>query len=387
MNIKRISVVAFLFFVIITTFCYGEMFSTTDGGFALDFPEGFQVVESNQTDSFYFKHSQLPVDVVLRIYPLERYQSVPSALDQVYKQLSADGSYQVVDWRNTECRLGTFKFGSDNNAFEGWSAGVKLPLEQGILVLLVYTEEKYANQLAQFEVSIVDSLCIDRGSFYEPGIVTTYAFLPEGDLPVSVNIAGKKIDTAIDKIDEEAAKFVIEREFAVLTLYVNSEKRDAAWQRYYRMIYRDSYKRFKRAAFAIYNELWPLAQEKQPDNPDFALAQMLLQWTQKFEYVRDKKTSDFSPLPTVFQNAGSDCDSRAMLLAVLMSHMNYKTMVFISPEFQHAFFGIAIKGQGAHLTVENTSYLLGETTASVALGLVPQDMSEISKWMHVLNVE
>ena len=58
-------------------------------------------------------------------------------------------------------------------------------------------------------------------------------------------------------------------------------------------------------------------------------------------------------------------------------------MLFISPHFSHAFFGIDIEGKGARLEQDGTNYLLGETTAQVDLGLVPQDMSDSTKWFGI----
>lgn len=379
MKLRRFSVVLTLLFLIFSFSSYAEIFSSADAGFALDLPEGFALTNQDGNTSFQFVHTQLPVEVIVKIYPLSRYEKSAKALDGVYKQLSAEGSYQNVEWRNSDCQLGTFAFGQK----EGWSLAAALPLEKGILVLLVFTDNQYAKQLAQFEVSIVDSLCIDHGSFYSPGPVTSYAYPPEEETEVTVNIAGKNISTSFNKIDEEANRFVIEREFAVLSMYVQSSMRNAAWKRYYRMIYRDAYKRFRRASFDIYNALYEDFSKE--ENKDLALAQMLLSWVQNFEYERDRSTSDFAPLTQVFENRGSDCDSRSMLLCILLSQMNYDTNLFISAEYQHAFFGINIEGKGAHLSAGGKKYLLGETTAKVNIGLVPQEMSEISKWMSVLE--
>ncbi len=379
MKLQRFSVLFLLLLFLFSYSGFAEIFSSSDAGFALDLPEGFALTNQDGNTSFQFVHTQLPVEVIVKIYPLSRYEKSSKALDGVYKQLSAQGSYQKVDWRNSDCVLGSFGFGQK----EGWSLAASLPLEKGILVLLVFTDSQYAKQLAQFEVSVIDSLCIDHGSFYSPGPVTCYAYPEEEETEVSVNIAGKTISTKFNKVDEEANKFVIEREFAVLSMYVQSSMRNAAWKRYYRMIYRDSYKRFRRAAFDIYNTLYE--DFTKAENKDLSLAQMLLSWVQNFEYERDRTTSDFAPLFQVFENRGSDCDSRSMLLCILLSHMNYETNLFISSEYQHAFFGINIEGKGAHLTAGNKKYLLGETTAKVNIGLVPQEMSEISKWMSVLE--
>ncbi|NLM00710.1 MAG: hypothetical protein GX220_04575 [Treponema sp.] len=374
-----------LFLIIFMFSCpvFSEVFINEQETFAIDFPEGFAILQNDGDDSFHFRHTQLPVDTILRIYPLSRYTKASEAMDGVMKQLKAECSHQELIWRNSVCCLGTFNFNNKQN--EGWAFSVELPLEKGILVLLVYTQMQFSKQLAQFQVSILDSLAIDRGSFYSPGPVTTYAYPSEGDKIQKISIAGIEIETQIGIADEEACRFVIEREYAVLSMYVQSKMRDAAWQRYYKMIYRDSYSRFRKPAFDIYNALFPLALKQNSENPDFSFVQMLLSWTQDFEYTRDRANSDFSPLPVVFANGGSDCDSRAMLLSVLLSHMNYKTMLFISPEYQHALFGIAIDGKGARLKVGDTNYLLGETTAKVALGLVPAEMSDIKKWLPMLG--
>lgn len=381
MKIKTFLSLIIIFFPL--SFLSAEYFGNADNTFTLDFPEGFAIAQQNGDDSYHFKHTQLPVDVILRIYPLSRYNSSESAIDNVCEQLQAEISHQSYTWRNTNCCLGTFNF--SNGAKEGWALSVELPLEKGILVLLVYTDKAQGKALTQFQISILDSLCIDRGSFYEAGPVTSYAFPPEGKKECKIHIEGMEIETSIDIVDEEANKFVIEREYAILNMYVQSKMLNEAWKRYYRIIYKDSYHRMRKAAFDIYNEIFPIAVERNKENPDYELAQILLSWVQKMKYKRDFSSSDFSPLPKVLCEGDSDCDSRSLLLAVLMSQMNYKTMLFVSPEYQHAFFGIDIEGKGAHLKVGNTSYLLGETTANVALGLVPQDMSDMNKWMGMLN--
>ena len=152
------------------------------------------------------------------------------------------------------------------------------------------------------------------------------------------------------------------------------------------MIYRDAYKRLEKAAFTLYNVLESeVRAENEGTQADRAraLAQKLLSWTQTLPYERERTASDFTGLIDTLQGSGSDCDSRALLLAVLMAHMNYNTMLFISPQFSHAFFGIDIAGTGARLEQDGTNYLLGETTARVDIGLVPQDMSDSTKWFGI----
>ena len=119
MKLRRFSVVLTLLFLIFSFSSYAEIFSSADAGFALDLPEGFALTNQDGNTSFQFVHTQLPVEVIVKIYPLSRYEKSAKALDGVYKQLSAEGSYQNVEWRNSDCQLGTFAFGQK----EGWDTG------------------------------------------------------------------------------------------------------------------------------------------------------------------------------------------------------------------------------------------------------------------------
>ena len=49
--------------------------------------------------------------------------------------------------------------------------------------------------------------------------------------------------------------------------------------------------------------------------------------------------------------------------------------------------GIAIDAPGAKMAVNNTNYLVGETTAPVAIGLIAKDISVITDWIPVVFPE
>ena len=124
------------------------------------------------------------------------------------------------------------------------------------MVLLCYAP-KSKNGCEQFIISTINSLCIDSEYLNSPGIVTSYAFPPEGRKAISLQIGGKQIKSSLDKSDEEAAKFVVDLEYAVLNLYANHKMWKEAWQRYYRMIYRDNAGRLEQTAADVYNAVYP----------------------------------------------------------------------------------------------------------------------------------
>ena len=106
-------------------------------------------------------------------------------------------------------------------------------------------------------------------------------------------------------------------------------------------------------------------------------------WTQDFDYQRKQDSSDFNDLSSVLQNLGSDCDSRALLLCVLMEHYGVRTELFISGIYSHALFGVDLPYPGARITVDGTDWLLCETTAPVDMGLVAKEHSETANWIPV----
>lgn len=384
------SVFIFLLSVILPVCVYSEDVRDSDFGYSLDIPEGYQVAEYTPDGmSYRFVHDRMPVNLLLKLYSKGEYDNSKNALDGTLKKLSAVYDIDTFTWRNEPCAIASMEMTLPMNEtkYSGWSISVVLPENNAILVLVCYADFEIANDCQQFIISTLNSLCIDRGSYYAPGIFTTYAFPSQGTKKITLKINGKEIQTEIDKDDEAASKFVIDCEYAVLSLYANNDKWQDAWVRYYKCIFRDSYSRLRKVSFDINSALIPLAQKENKDNPNYAMNEMLLDWVQNFSYERqnqDSKKSDFENLPAILCGAGSDCDSRSTLLCVILGNMGIKTSLFISREYSHAIYGVTFDIPGAKINVSGTDYLLCETTAKgVKPGLIASDMNDTEKWIPV----
>lgn len=386
------SVFIFLLCVLLPACLNAEEIIDNDFEYSLDIPEGYKV--SGYTPdgmSYQFKHSFMPVELVLKLYSTDVYPDSKNALEGALSKLCA--KYDEIDtfiWRNAACSIAIF----DSNLImkegaTGWSVSVTLPEKNYNLVLLCYADSAKANDCEQFILSTLNSLCIDRGSKYSPGIITTYAYPPAASKTVNLNIAGKRITSTIDSDDAEANNFVIECEYAVLKLYPNHEKWKEAWIRYYQTIFRDSYSRLTKVAFDVNSALYPLARKQNPKNPEEALNSLLLNWVQSFDYQRgSKQSSDFTSVIEAINGIGSDCDSRSMLLCILLAQNGIKTNLFISREYSHAVYGADINSQGAKIEVNGREYLLGETTVkNLKPGLIAQEQSDTEKWIPVPLLE
>ena len=116
--------------------------------------------------------------------------------------------------------------------------------------------------------------------------------------------------------------------------------------------------------------------------------ELLLEWVQYMPYKRDNQTAkntDFTDLVGTFLSDGSDCDSRSLLLSVLLQNMGQDTCLFVSREYSHAVYGINFQIPGAKIRVEDADYLLCETTAKgIAPGLIDQSQSVTENWIPIL---
>ncbi len=363
---------------------HAETITDRDFGFSLDIPEDFEIADYTQDGmSYVFIHPNIPVTLVMKI-TYEESNSAASVLKTNLNKLSAKGETDSFNWNGTNCGISNFSMTLDDN-YSGWAVCAPVKYEGYFVILLCYAPESKKG-CEQFIISTINSLCINSEKFNTPGIITSYAFPPEGRKSVSLTIDGKQINTSLDKVDEEAAKFVVDLEYAVLSLYGNHKMWKEAWQRYYRMIYRDNAGRLEQTASDVYKALYPELKKSYPQDADIKYAQKLLSWTQTFSYERakSKNESDFTSLPSVICGKGNDCDSRSMLISALLNYTGIDTAILISREYSHAVVVTDIPAPGQTFTMENgREYLIGETTAKVTWGMIAQEHADKTKWIPV----
>lgn len=363
---------------------FAEQITDRDFGFSLDIPEGFEIADYTQDGmSYVFSHPNIPVTLVMKITE-EPSSNAALVLKKNLTKLNAKGDTDSFNWNGANCGISNFTMTLDDNYF-GWGITAPVKIDDYYVLLLCYAPQS-KKACEQFIISTINSLCIDAERLNNPGIITSYAFPAEGRKAISLNIGGKQIKTTIDKSDIEAAKFTIELEYAVLTLYASHNLWKEAWQRYYRMIYRDNAGRMEAAAADIYNALYPELKKLYPYDAEIKYAQALLSWVQTFNYDRakSKNESDFTSIPAAITGTGSDCDSRSILISIFLNYMGIDTAILISHEYSHAMVVTDIPAPGQTFTMENgREYLMGETTARVTWGTIAADHADRTKWIPV----
>ena len=377
-------------FLFINIYSFAEIVSDTVYGYSLDIPEGFELNDiSDDQMSYHFTHPNYPVQFILKIYDDESYDSASRVLGTTLKKLSAAMEIDTFSWNNSqECAISDFSMTLERK-YSGWAVCAPLKKHGAYVVLLSYSTAETRQSCNPFIMSILNSLCTDDNFYCFPGIIASYAYPYEGKKNVTLDIKGNVINSFIEKNDIEAAQFVLEMEYSVLLLYEKHNLWKEAWQRYYRLVYRDSYGRLSQVSQDVIKKLYPICQKKNPSNPELEYAQTILSWVQGFDYKRDNKTTsstDFTNIPAVICGQGNDCDSRSMLVCILLRAADLESFMLISREYSHALAAFENKAPGQKYEVEGTGreFLMGETTAAVTWGMIAQEHADRSKWIPVI---
>ena len=386
----RLSKFGFLFVFLLLSSIFSlnaESISDKDFKFSLDIPEGFQIDSYTEDGmSYIFSHPNIPVTLVLRIYNNLDKTDSSSVLKNTLSKLSAKSDIDSFYWSEKTCAISSFSMTIDQN-YKGWAICAPSLIEGSYINLMCYAPSDKEAACEQFIMSTLNGLCIDPDYYYVPGIITSYAFPSQGKTQNKVTINNKTIISQIDKADIEASNFVIELEYSVLKLYAKHALWKEAWQRYYKMIYRDAFGRLEDFSEKTFEALYPLAEKENPSNPDITYAQYLLSWVQTFNYQRagNINDSDFtSPLAAIC-GQGNDCDSRSMLLSILLNSIDVESILLFSIDYSHAMAATNIKAPGQTYKLEENQkeYIFGETTDNVTWGMIVQDQSDRSKWIPV----
>lgn len=213
------------------------------------------------------------------------------------------------------------------------------------------------------------------------------------------------ISASYDKREAAIAQEMVEREYRVLLSYgAIPELTQAAVARFYRMIYRDAAPSLKQLSLLL-SKAWDSGQwaglgtfkpisidssATEAASPRYGApadprgyAQALLSWTQTWTYERSPDGSDVvNPLSAAMEGRG-DCDSRAMVISILLRYESITSILMVSLEAQHALVAVDAPGVGARYPFADTNWLVGETTAHVDIGRIDASQADPAIWFAV----
>jgi hypothetical protein len=244
--------------------------------------------------------------------------------------------------------------------------------------LVASAEGAQFDAYSELIISCLDAFSIDPAARRYPGPVSQflYAWPADRGERKTVALPGGSLTLPWSTGEEEQELSVAEREYHVLTRYLDSDTLWVdAWARYYRMVYKESAARLDAFTEAFSRTL--------PRNDPTESARRVLAWVQGFRYERDFAGIDFvPPLAAAFEQRG-DCDSRAMVMAIILERLGIDSVLMISRTYSHAMLAVDVPGGGQRFPYGGKGYLVAETTAKVGIGMIDASQADFTQWLGV----
>lgn len=217
-----------------------------------------------------------------------------------------------------------------------------------------------------FLLSVMDSFYLDAEAMLLPGLLNQFV--------ANDGWAGGHI--ADPTVAADASQAMIEREARVLQQYTGADEatQKKAWRRFYQLVWRDSFYRMEELALG-FKQVFAANKTEKKDIP-----LKLLHYIQAFKYEEPQTLSDLrSPYDAANKRLG-DCDARSLAYMILLEHLGFASVLMISPVHHHSLVGVDLPGEGIRFTFDGKAWLMAETTATVPLGTLNQNIADQKDW-------
>lgn len=355
-------------------------------GYYVDLPVGWQVVDAEDPEIISFSDPSSNAYFQIFAFPGDRFASAREVHRFFEQQLRAGGDSEGFEHAGRQAMFADLQFPVGGRPVRGYSVFVDSEsAEEWDYGLVTFAFEEHYETFHDFLLSALDSFAIDEGARLFPGPVSEYFYPFPGpeEAPVAIALgSGETRTDALLPVDPgavDANQVMIEREARILSVYQPNTGADwqGAWRRFYRMVYRDTYRRLSPLVPAVHRHT------RRHGIPREEVPVMLLDWLQEMEYARITTLSDLeSPVQSVVNGAG-DCDSLGLAYVILLHQLGYDAIMMVSPIHAHAMAAVDLEGAGARFPFEGRQWLVAELTADVAIGMIAQDMADPADWIGI----
>ena len=344
---------------------------TSDAGVFIDMPAGFAPGEGDGKTRFsYFSpDGEIEFDIL--------FTAAGETAEKMLEKLGSKGLSTSFVYEGRAAIIAELSFTLGTTSRRGYALFIQQASDSGY-ALLAHAGASRFDSSADFILSCLDAFSIDRAARRSPGPVSQFLLpwpAPRPDKKAAVLPSGRiELPWSPEEAQQELS--TVQREYRILTTHLaDSTHWQDAWARFYRMAYRESAGRLDGFTEAFARTL--------PRTDPTESARRVLAWVQGFVFERDPAGLDFvPPLVAAFERRG-DCDSRALVMAMILEALDIDCVLMLSREYSHAMLAVDVPGGGQRFPFQGREYLVAETTAGVGLGMIDSSQTDFSKWLGV----
>ncbi|MDC7218799.1 MAG: hypothetical protein PQJ59_02600 [Spirochaetales bacterium] len=372
---KRLS--ALLFLITGFTSLWGEQLYVEAGDYRINIPVRWSIYDKTDVSNLSIISDDQSVIFQISYYEGDQFEDVTDMYrffaDGIGAEEADKSTLSYLDWNTL---IADVSFDSGGNLFRGWF--MFLEGEEFDYQVIAFSPQQDYEKTFRYILSCLDSFAPGEEARRYPGVISRMTYQEENAVYEKKTdfLDGRALVYDYDEVEFQASQTVIEREAVILTNYESGSSEAAfAWDRYYKLIYRDNYSRLE----PIYHSLKPHMAGKS----DLEVAESLLDWLQGFEYGSSNTFSDLlSPLESLVSGVG-DCDSLALAYLILLDYFEIEGILLVSEVYHHAMAGVAVERGGYTFPFRGKSYLVTELTKDVEMGMIAQNMSDPQGWLGI----
>ncbi|MEM7077378.1 MAG: transglutaminase domain-containing protein [Pseudomonadota bacterium] len=107
----------------------------------------------------------------------------------------------------------------------------------------------------------------------------------------------------------------------------------------------------------------------------------LLRFVQEIEYrVPEDQAFGVLPPPLVLAEGWGDCDSKSLLLVMMLQRVGIDAQIFVSNAHAHALVGVQLPPVGEHVKYNGKTYVWAESTSKAPLGWIHPKFKQPFDW-------
>jgi hypothetical protein len=382
---RLIRIAVFTAFVAVLASAVEAKELASDTGAFFDLPSGFAPGDGDGRTRFSFFDPDGGMEFDIQIFEPGRYGSAGLMASDLLGQMGSKGDTSSFTYQGREAVIADLDFSMNSGPRKGFAvfiagatpaSGASGP--DSSYALVASTDVSRFDSYSELLISCLDAFSVDRAARRFPGPVSQFLLplAPAGGETKTVALPAGSVSLPWSPQEARDELSLAQREFHVMTMYLKSQTLWVdAWARYYRMVYKESSAQLDPLVKAFSGSL--------PANDPTESARRVLAWVQGFHYERDFSGIDFvPPLTAAFERRG-DCDSRAMVMAIILEGLGIDCVLMVSREYSHAMLAVDVPGGGQRFTYHGKAYLVAETTARVGIGMMDSSQADFSKWLGV----
>jgi len=203
----------------------------------------------------------------------------------------------------------------------------------------------------------------------------TSSSLGRRNYKLSFNLLEKEVKTALAYLDEVAS--LSESELNIDPTYRSDQiyYTKLIWHEIYKRVYWQAYDKFDNILKGFY-EIFLKEGLNDRDKIYF-----IISFVQNIKYKRPEGKLDLLPPLGTLASRFGDCDTKALLLYILLEKSGVDCVMFWSFHYKHAMLGVALNLSGNYKSYKGKKYFFIETTyPGWNIGDIDPEMKDLSLW-------